>query len=79
MSKAVFVFATGLCVGLAACAGSGGMRPDSLSESKTSLNSIDIDSNKVATVNRWALDHGAKLLWLNYPQRHPLSDGSQNN
>jgi hypothetical protein len=79
MREAVFVLSVGMCLGLAACAGPGGMRPDSVSESKTSINSIDIDTNKVATVNRWAMDHGARLIWLNYPTKHQVGDGSQSN
>ena len=46
---------------LAACAGVGGKH--------AMLPSDDIDTNKVQTVNRWALDHGAQVIWINYPLR----------
>ena len=35
----------------------------------------DLDQVKVATVNRWALDHGATVIWNHYPQRRKGSDG----
>jgi hypothetical protein len=35
----------------------------------------DLDQIKVATVNRWALDHGATVIWNHYPQRRKGSDG----
>jgi hypothetical protein len=74
MSKAVFVLSAGMCVGLVACAGSAGTRPEWSSDSKTSLDSNEIDTNKVATVNRWAMDHGASLIWLNYPHKAKIAD-----
>ena len=72
MSKAGFVLMAPLALGLSACAGTGGTHPDSAS--KTSLTSHDIDTGKVAIVNRWAFDHGAKLIWVNYPQKRLLGD-----
>jgi len=35
----------------------------------------DFDQGKVATVNRWALDHGATVIWTHYPQRRKGTDG----
>jgi hypothetical protein len=35
----------------------------------------DYDQVKVATVNRWALDHGATVIWNHYPQRRKGADG----
>jgi len=35
----------------------------------------DLDQVKVATVNRWALDHGATVIWNHYPQRRKGADG----
>ena len=71
MHKAVFVLALVLGPGLGSmltgCAGGAPPRPDW--ESKTSLTSLEIDSDKVATVNRWAMDRGARLIWINYPQK----------
>jgi hypothetical protein len=67
MSKAVFVLAVALSMGLSACAGTVNVHPDSVS--KTSLTSRDLDMEKVAIVNRWAFNHGHKLIWVNYPQK----------
>jgi hypothetical protein len=35
----------------------------------------DFDQGKVATVNRWALDHGATVIWTHYPQKRRGADG----
>ena len=72
MSRAVFVLAAVLGMGLSACAGTGNVHSDSAS--KTSLTSHDIDMDKVATVNRWAFNHGHKLIWVNYPQKLIVGD-----
>ena len=72
MSKAVFVLAVVLSMGLSACASTGNVQPDSAS--KTSLTSRDLDMDKVATVNRWAYNHGHKLIWVNYPQKLLVAD-----
>jgi hypothetical protein len=75
MSKAVFVLAVVSSMGLSACAGTANVHPDSAS--KTSLTSRELDMDKVATVNRWAFNHGHKLIWINYPQKLIVgSDGS---
>jgi hypothetical protein len=75
MSKAVFVLAVVLSMGLSACAGTTNVHPDSAS--KTSLTSHDIDMDKVATVNRWAFNHGHKLIWINYPQKLLVGDDNR--
>jgi hypothetical protein len=36
----------------------------------------DFDSGKAATVNRWALNHGATVIWVNYPQKRKSGDGT---
>jgi len=35
----------------------------------------DFDQGKVVTVNRWALDHGATVIWTHYPQKRKGTDG----
>jgi hypothetical protein len=72
MSKAVFVLAVVLTMGLSACSGTTNVKPDSAS--KTSLTSRELDMDKVATVNRWAFNHGHKLIWVNYPQKLLVGD-----
>jgi hypothetical protein len=51
------------CLGLSACAGTGPNgfvrgNPDS-----------DLDQQKIAAVNAWALQRGAHVTWVNYPTR----------
>ena len=76
MSRAVFVLAVVLSIGLLGCAGgTTSVKPDSAS--KTSLTSSELDMDKVATVNRWAFNHGHKLIWINYPQKLLAGDGSR--
>ena len=72
MRKALFALAVGMGLGftLAGCVGTAGTHPDSAS--KTSLTSYELDADKIATVNRWALDRGAKLIWINYPQKRQV-------
>ena len=72
MSKAVFVLAVMLSMELSGCGGTVSVKPDSAS--KTSLTSQDLDMDKVATVNRWAFNHGHKLIWINYPQKLLVGD-----
>ena len=35
----------------------------------------EVDAGKVSTVDRWALDHGATVIWLKYPQKHKAGSG----
>lgn len=30
----------------------------------------DVDIGKIATVNQWAEQRGAKVMWINYPVRN---------
>lgn len=68
-SRWVATAASSLC--LCACATSG---PQHFGATEDKLNG-DYDSEKVATVNRWALDHGATVIWVTYPQKRRGSDG----
>ncbi len=29
----------------------------------------DVDIGKIATVSQWAEERGAKVMWINYPQK----------
>jgi hypothetical protein len=66
----------GLSLCLCACATNGPRHPDATTESarEDKLNG-DLDQGKVATVNRWALDHGATVIWTHYPQKRKGADG----
>jgi hypothetical protein len=50
-----------MVLGLGACAGTGGQREFAPSKG--------VDLEKVATVNRWAEDHGAVVIWVNMPSK----------
>ena len=66
----------GLSLCLCACATSGPQHSEATTERATEdkLNG-DLDQVKVATVNRWALDHGATVIWNHYPQKRKGADG----
>ena len=66
----------GLSLCLCSCATTGPQHSQAATERVTEdkLNG-DLDQVKVATVNRWALDHGATVIWNHYPQRRKGSDG----
>jgi hypothetical protein len=67
MRKATWVVTAVMSFGLAACAGVG-------SNKHSVLPSENYDAQKVELVNRWALDHGARVIWVNYPTKaHPES------
>jgi len=61
MLKAVLVVACALALG--ACAGVN----TGPSLSKTSTPGVDADTVKVASVNQWAQDRGATVVWIHYP------------
>ena len=56
------------CAGLCSCA-------TSPQHSATNRWQEDVDVSKVNSVDRWALDHGATVLWLKYPQRYKTGGG----
>ena len=64
----------GLSLFLCACATSGQQRVAPAPGPEDKLNG-DFDQGKVATVNRWALDHGATVIWTHYPQKRRGADG----
>ena len=64
----------GLSLCLCACATSGPQHAQISPATDDKLNG-DFDQGKVATVNRWALDHGATVIWTHYPQKRKSSDG----
>jgi hypothetical protein len=64
----------GLSLCLCACATSGQQHVAPAPAPEDKLNG-DFDQGKVATVNRWALDHGATVIWTHYPQKRKGTDG----
>jgi len=75
MHRSVWAIA-GLSLCLCACATSGPRHSEATTQSpnEDTLDG-DYDQVKVATVNRWALDHGATVIWNHYPQRRKSADG----
>ena len=63
MPKAVFV-ALGV-LALSACAGV----PSTTGRSKTATPGVDTDVVKVVSVERWAGDKGATVVWIHYPTK----------
>ena len=53
-----------LCATLAACAGAPQRR----------MAGVELDVQKVASINTWAETKGARVLWVNYPTK----DAAQN-
>lgn len=51
------------CLGLSACAGTSG--PNGISRYSNIGGEVDV--GKVVTVNEWAQQRGAKVMWVNYP------------
>jgi len=68
MTKAKLLAFAG-CASLCACTGT----PHR--EAATDRWQGEVDVTKVNTVDRWALDHGATVLWLKYPQKIKTGDG----
>ncbi len=65
----------GLSLCLCACATSGPHSQGTTERATEDKLNGDYDEVKVATVNRWALDHGATVLWNHYPQKRKSADG----
>ena len=61
--KRSILLAAGMSLALCGCASMGGaQRANSQSDS-------DIDMGKVVAVNQWAETKGARVMWINYPQK----------
>ena len=74
MQRARLVAGVALALMLCACATTGG-RQHVGAPADDKLND-DVDSVKVASVNRWVIDHGGTVIWINYPQKRKSGDGS---
>jgi len=60
-------FAVLATLGLSACAGT---RPAARADA-------ELDHGKIAAVNEWALQRGAKVMWLNSPTRARTRDADE--
>jgi len=64
----------GLSLCLCACATSGPQHTQQMAPATEDKLNGDYDQGKVMTVNRWAMDHGATVIWTHYPQRRKSAD-----
>jgi len=81
MRKAVFGLAVLSLVvldsGLSGCAsGTANMHQDLASKTYLTVVGQDVDMEKIVSVNRWAHEHGARVIWINYPQKVQAGDDS---
>jgi len=59
-----------ICLGLSACSGA----PQRYDRGRDGAMIRDIDAGKIATVNQWALQRGATVVWVNYPRARPAKN-----
>ncbi|MBS0581724.1 MAG: hypothetical protein JSS42_01320 [Proteobacteria bacterium] len=62
MKRSIFL-AAGMSLALAGCAATGGAR-----HANDGYGS-DVDMGKVVAVNQWAETKGARIMWINLPQK----------
>jgi hypothetical protein len=70
MKRSASVAVMGLCLVLSACATTG--TPPRFANGYES----DVDMDKVVTVNQWAQTKGARVMWVNLPQKSKLADAA---
>ena len=73
MRRARYAILPAMCLVLGACADTGSVRHSTVDPAGD-----DFDSNKVATVTQWAENHGATIIWINYPTKPRPRDGGGN-
>jgi hypothetical protein len=61
--KRSILFAAGVSLALGGCASMGGAQHADYQYGS------DVDMGKVVAVNQWAETKGAKVVWINYPQK----------
>jgi hypothetical protein len=71
MKRSAIFGVIGTCLILSACATPGGTPP-------RIANGYDsgVDMDKVVTVNQWAQDKGARVMWVNLPQKSKIADAA---
>lgn len=61
-------------LGAVAFLGLGGCTTTQLHRMEAEAASDQVDLEKVVSVNAWAHEHGARVMWVNYPQKQPRYD-----
>jgi len=65
MKRSILLFVAGMSLALGGCASMGGAQHANNGFDSGS----DIDMGKVVAVNQWAETKGARVMWINYPQK----------
>jgi hypothetical protein len=47
-----------------------------MSDQRSSQYGPNVDVDKVVTINQWALNRGAIVMWVNYPQKTNTAETS---
>jgi len=63
MRRSIVLFVAGMSLALGGCASIGGTQQANY-EVRT-----DVDMGKVIAVNQWAETKGARIMWINLPQK----------
>ena len=63
MKRSILLFVAGMSLALGGCASMGGAQ-----HANNGFDS-DIDMGKVVAVNKWAETKGARVMWINLPQK----------
>ena len=66
--KRSILFAAGMSLALGGCASMGG------AQHADDRYGSDVDMGKVIAANQWAEIKGAKVVWINYPQKPKTLD-----
>jgi len=73
MKRSILFFVAGMSLVLDGCASMGDAQ-----RANAGYDS-NVDMGKVVAVNQWAETKGAKVVWINYPQKPKNLDSSQVN
>ena len=70
MKRSILLALASMSLGLGGCASMG-----AASRANHGFNA-DVDVAKVTAVNQWAEIKGARVMWVNYPQKSKTADAS---
>ena len=70
MKRLIFLALAGMSLTLGGCASMG-----SATRANDGFNA-DVDIVKVKAVNQWAETKGARVMWVNYPQKSKIAEST---